>query len=113
MERNPGRPDPPADHAGGGVPSEPEPGVAPAAPQIIVEVYRQRSDLVAAGATPDRVVLSPEDYRLLQEYRAALGSVPEGKADYIDRYRLFDLEICIENVPQPVVLPGETRPPGG
>ena len=42
-------------------------------------------------------------YQTIQEYRARLGEAPEGKVDYIDRYRLFDLEICIEQVAEPAV----------
>lgn len=73
------------------------------AEEIIVEVYRLRNAAVAGGARPERVVMSQEHYRTVQEYRAHLGEVPEGRTDYIDRYRLFDLEICIERVERPRV----------
>ena len=73
------------------------------AEEVIVEVYRQRSELVARGRSPGRVVMSATHYRLIQEYHARLGEAPEGGSDYIDRYRLFDLEICIERVDRPSV----------
>lgn len=49
-----------------------------------------------AGRAVSRVVMSPEHYELIQSYRARLGDMPEGGVDYLDRYRLFDLDICIE-----------------
>ena len=73
------------------------------AEEIIVEVYRQRREIVERGGTPEWVVLSPEHYRLVQAYHAQLGEAPEGRADYIDRYRLFDLEIRVERVDEPRV----------
>ncbi|MFW5683713.1 MAG: hypothetical protein ACOC1I_02575 [Spirochaetota bacterium] len=81
----------------------PDEDAAPRAEELIVEVYRQRAVLVEQGEEPSRVVMSKDHYRAIQEYRARLGEVADGHADYMDRYRLFDLEICIERVPEPVV----------
>lgn len=73
------------------------------AEEVIVEVYRQRRAIVDRGGAPAFVILSPAHYRLVQEYHARLGDAPEGRPDYIGRYRLFDLEIRIERIDQPVV----------
>lgn len=70
---------------------------------MIVEIYRQRRALADTGHHPTRVVMSQAHYRLIQDYRATLGDAPEGKVDYMDRYRLFDLEIHIEQVDEPFV----------
>ena len=73
------------------------------AEELIVEIYRQRSLLVEEGRTPSRVVISPEHYRQIQEYHRNLGEIAPGKVDYLGRYRVFDLEICLEQVDRPVV----------
>jgi len=67
---------------------------------VILEAYRQRSEALAGGRAVSRVVMSPSDYELIQRYRARLGELPERGVDYLDRYRLFDLEICVEREAQ-------------
>lgn len=62
----------------------------------ILEIYRQRSEIIAANGRPERVVMSMARYRLIQEFHAHLGELPDGAIDYIARYRIFDLEICID-----------------
>lgn len=73
------------------------------AEELILDVYRQRRELLEQGREAQRVVMSPAHYRSIQRFHALLGELPEGAVDYIDRYRLFDLEICIEDVERPVV----------
>lgn len=73
------------------------------AEELILEVYRQRQALVGAGTSPARVIMSRAHYDAIQRYHAMLGDLPEGSSDYIDRYRLFDLEICVEDVDAPRV----------
>jgi hypothetical protein len=73
------------------------------AEELILEVYRQRGALAVDGRRATRVVMNPASYRTIQRYHAMLGEMPEGTPDYIDRYRLFDLEICIEDVADPIV----------
>lgn len=74
-----------------------------AAQTLIVEVYRQRVALAETGRPASRVVLNPRHYRTIQEYHKRLGNLPDESADYVGRYRLFDLEICIEQVETPRV----------
>ncbi|MFW5743254.1 MAG: hypothetical protein ACOCWX_01615 [Spirochaetota bacterium] len=73
------------------------------AEELILDVYRQRREASEQGRETTRVVMSLSHYRTIQRFHARLGEVPEGSTDYIDRYRLFDLEICIERVERPVV----------
>jgi len=72
------------------------------AARLILEVYRQRLALAESGRKPDRVVLSRAHYDVIREYHLRLGTLPQG-LDYIDRYRIFDLEICIDDVELPTV----------
>ncbi len=76
---------------------------AAAAQTLIVEVYRQRVALAEAGRGCSRVILNPQHYRTIQEYHTKLGDLHNEAADYVGRYRLFDLEICIEQVETPRV----------
>ncbi len=87
----------------GGESASEVPADAGAAQELIVEVYRQRAALAEAGRQVSRVVLNRRQYRTIQEYRTRLGDLPNEAADYVGRYRLFDLEICIEQVEAPRV----------
>jgi len=73
------------------------------AEELIVEIYRQRSELIDAGNKPVRVVVSPGHYKVLQAYRGRLGDLDGPVIDYLDPYRVFDLEICVEDIETPVV----------
>ena len=75
----------------------------PRAEELLVEIYRQKRAAIEEGRTPQRVVLNRTQYDVIQAYHARLGEIPEGQSDYIGRYELFDLEICIEGVERPVV----------
>jgi hypothetical protein len=77
------------------------------AEELIVEIYRQRDEHVRRGNRPVRVVVSRKQYFVIQDYRLRLGEVAHGKTDYLDQYRLFDLDICIGDVSAPLVEPGE------
>jgi len=68
----------------------------PRAEELILEVYRQRTERAGAGGKPSRVVMNRRHYDAIQRYHALLGQMPDGAADYIGRYRLFDLDICVE-----------------
>lgn len=68
----------------------------PRAEELILEAYRQKNDALREGRTIDRIVMSREHYDAIQRYRARLGEMPEGASDYLERYRLFDLDICVE-----------------
>ena len=80
--------------------------------ELIVDIYRQRDELARSGVTPASVVISIAHYREIQTYHARLGAIAEGKSDYIDRYRLFDLEICIEDIEWPRVQGPAVQGPG-
>ncbi len=66
------------------------------AEKLIVEIWRQRTALVEQAKQPRRVVVSPDEYRLIQSYRARLGTLDDAEMDYLGRYEIFGLEICVE-----------------
>lgn len=78
------------------------------AEELIIEIYRQRSELVEAGRRPVRVVMSAEHYQLMQGYRGRLGELASREMDYLDPYRIFDLEICVEEIETPNVQGPDT-----
>ncbi|TVR32907.1 MAG: hypothetical protein EA404_06135 [Spirochaetaceae bacterium] len=72
--------------------------VEPGEPQaVILELWRKRQALREQGRLPQRVVLSVQNYRLLQQYHATLGELPNPDIDYITRYTVFDLPVYIDN----------------
>ena len=73
------------------------------AEELIVEIYRQRSELAGQGKRPGRVVMSASHYKLLQAYRARLGELTSQNSDYLETYEVFDLEICVEEIGLPKV----------
>ncbi len=77
------------------------------AEELIVEIYRQRSELVKAGQHPVRVVMAASHYKLMQAYRDRLGDLESREIDYLDSYRIFDLEICVEEIETPDVQAAE------
>ena len=73
------------------------------AEEIIAEIWRQIGQIRERGGRPERVVLSPEHYALIQNYRAGLGNLENPEQDYITRHSLFNLAIYIEASAVPTV----------
>jgi len=67
----------------------------PSAEELIVAVLGKKKMLEETGAVPTRAVLSFAQYRRIQEYRARLGELPDTGFEYLTRYTLFGLELCI------------------
>ena len=65
--------------------------------EIIVELWRQIRELREAGRTPKKIILSPEDYRLIQAWHAVLGELPDPSKDYITKDSIFSLSVFIED----------------
>ncbi|HUX14621.1 MAG TPA: hypothetical protein VMW87_16450 [Spirochaetia bacterium] len=68
----------------------------PRAEQLIVGILAEKKRHTEAGTIVSRVLLSPEQYRTLQEYRARLGDAPSISMEYLTRYEIFGLQICVE-----------------
>ncbi len=68
-----------------------------AAHELIAEIYGTISALREDGREATAIVLPPEHYRILQEYRRRIGSVPEGLPDYLGQYDLFGIPLYTDN----------------
>ena len=73
------------------------------AEEILAEVWRQIRDIRGRGGLPARIVISPEAYRLVQEYRAGLGSLENPEMDYLSRHSIFTLPVYVEKDVSPRV----------
>jgi hypothetical protein len=76
---------------------EKTPGARPRPEEIIAELWRQIGELRAAGKKPGDIIMSPEDYRGVQAWHAALGELPDPAKDYIAKYAIFNLPVFVEN----------------
>ncbi|MDA3948646.1 MAG: hypothetical protein PF508_05410 [Spirochaeta sp.] len=64
-----------------------------AAQELIAGIYGRLCSLRDADKEATAIVLPPDSYRLLQEYRNNLGEVPAGLPDYLGRYDLFGIPL--------------------
>lgn len=67
------------------------------APEIIVTVWKKRSEMIEAGRKPERLVLSTENYSKLKEYKSRLGELPHPERDYLQEDSLFGIPVFIDN----------------
>jgi hypothetical protein len=67
------------------------------AEEIIADLWRQIRDIYEAGKKPAKVILSPENYRRVQEWHAALGELPDPSRDYISKYSIFHLPVFVDS----------------
>ncbi|MCF7939733.1 MAG: hypothetical protein K9L68_14140 [Spirochaetales bacterium] len=67
------------------------------AEEIIVSIWKQRSDLRNTGTIPDSVILSRDQYRTIREYHVSLGTLENEEMDYLAEDRIFDLDILIDS----------------
>ncbi len=67
------------------------------AEQIIVTIYKQRNDILEKKGSPEKVIMSLENYKKVQYYRACLGSLENDEMDYIKKYSIFGLPVFIDD----------------
>jgi hypothetical protein len=65
--------------------------------ELIVEVYRQKTERTAAGLSATQVVMSQKTWRTIRTYHASLGTLNGNLPDYINKDSLFGLEIMLDN----------------
>lgn len=73
------------------------------AEEIIVTVYQQMTEIRQAGGIAEGILLTQDRYRQLQQYRARLGTLPEGMPDYITKDALFGLPIFAGSADDPAI----------
>jgi hypothetical protein len=77
------------------------------AQELLLAIWKRRTELVEQGKQPEGVVLSRAQYELLQSYNARLGELPNQQLDYIEKYRVFDLPIYVDNDSAMRVMEGQ------
>ena len=77
------------------------------AQELLLAIWKRRTELVEQGKQPEGVVLSRAQYELLQSYNARLGELPNQQLDYIEKYRVFDLPIYVDNESAMRVMEGQ------
>jgi hypothetical protein len=68
----------------------------PRAEELIVTILAEKDRRLKEGLSPARVILTPGQYRVIQEYRGRLGEAPSDSIEYLTKYEVFGLEICVE-----------------
>ena len=61
--------------------------------EILAEVYRQISSLREQGASPGKITMHQDEFRLLKWYRDFLGETEQPGADYLGEYEIFGLPV--------------------
>jgi hypothetical protein len=69
----------------------------PRAEEILLALWKNIRSMKEAGDVPDRVVLGPASFRLIQAYRARLGELANPGMDYITRDSIFSLPVYIDD----------------
>ena len=67
------------------------------AEELINDIFKQKTQLSKSGHTPEMIVMSKNNYDLLEDYRRRLTPFPDGVPDYITQYTIFGLPIFIDN----------------
>lgn len=67
------------------------------AEELLVELWKQVLENREKGRGAEAVILTPAQYRILQEYRKKLGDLPNPDLDYLTPYTLFNLPIFIDS----------------
>lgn len=65
----------------------------PRAEEVVAEVYRQLSALREEGRIARRLVICPDLWTRIIEYRKKLGTLESSLPDYLNEDSLFGLEI--------------------
>ncbi len=68
----------------------------PRAEELIAGILAGKQQCTERGEVPKQVILSPGQYRIIQDYRARLGDAPSSSLEYLTKYEVFGLEICVE-----------------
>ena len=71
--------------------------------EIIVDLWRQIRQLRDEGKIPEKIILSPEDYRIVQDWHTALGELPDPSKDYITKHSIFNLPVYVQTSSTPKV----------
>ena len=65
--------------------------------ELIVEIYRQKTERLEAGLSGSQVIMSMETWRIIKAYHASLGILKGNLPDYINEDAIFGLSVMIDN----------------
>ncbi|MBN2627154.1 MAG: hypothetical protein JXA95_10850 [Spirochaetales bacterium] len=65
--------------------------------ELIVEIYRQKTERTAAGLNGTQVIMSLANWRRIRAYHSSLGILKGSLPDYINDDTIFGLEVMIDN----------------
>ena len=69
---------------------------SPRPEELIVSIWKQRLE-VSKHKKPEKVILSMENYRKIQDYHSRLGTLQNESMDYIKKYSIFGLPVFIDD----------------
>ncbi|MBF9017399.1 hypothetical protein [Oceanispirochaeta sp. M2] len=74
------------------------------AEELVAEIYRQKIELQKDGANPKQLILNMDAWRHIRAWHLARGIMEKAPhMDYITEDSIFDLEILIDAVEEPLV----------
>jgi hypothetical protein len=65
--------------------------------ELIVEIYRQKTERAVAGLTGTQVIMSLTTWRKIRAYHSSLGVLKGTLPDYINDDSIFGLEVMIDS----------------
>ncbi len=65
--------------------------------ELIVEIYRQKTERAEAGLSGTQVIMSMGTWKKIRSYHCSLGILRGSLPDYINRDTIFGLEVMIDD----------------
>lgn len=67
------------------------------AAEVVAEIYKKLYERKQKGLESRRVIMTKQNYELVQSFRTSLGDMQASHMDYIQKYSIFNLTVCIED----------------
>lgn len=64
--------------------------------ELIVEIYRQKSEHFRAGLKASQVIMSQKTWRIIRAYHSSLGILEGNLPDYIGEDSIFGLDVMLD-----------------
>ncbi len=68
------------------------------AEELIVTIYKKKSDLQDMGKRASRIIMTMESFKKIQKYHLGLGEVQGELGDYITDDEIFGIPVFIDHV---------------
>ncbi len=63
------------------------------APELLATILANRNACIQHGDRPSRVFLSRDQYRMVRQWHAGLGTLTEPSVDYVGEYCILGLDV--------------------